>query len=47
MDLRVLVVGGGRAGRKAAESFLEYGQQPVLIDSSEDVVTELRDRTTE
>lgn len=46
-DLRVLVVGGGRAGRKAAELFLECGQQPVLIDSDEDVVTELRDETTQ
>lgn len=46
-DLRILIVGGGRVGRKAAALFLDYGQQPILIDRDESVVTELRNETTQ
>lgn len=46
-DLRLLIAGGGRVGRKAAELFLEYGHQPVLIEHDEDVVAELREDTTQ
>jgi trk system potassium uptake protein TrkA len=46
-DLRLLIAGGGRVGRKTAELFLEYGHQPVLIEHDGDVVTELREDTTQ
>jgi trk system potassium uptake protein TrkA len=46
-DLRLFIAGGGRVGRKTAELFLEYGHQPVLIEHDEDVVTELREDTTQ
>ncbi|MFB6127737.1 MAG: TrkA family potassium uptake protein [Halolamina sp.] len=46
-DLRLLVAGGGRVGKKTAELVLEYGHQPVLIEHDEEVVTELREDTTQ
>ena len=46
-DHRLLIAGGGRVGRKTAELFLEYGHQPVLIEHDEDVVTKLREDTTQ
>jgi trk system potassium uptake protein TrkA len=46
-DHRLLIAGGGRVGQKTAELFLEYGHQPVLIEHDEDVVTKLREDTTQ
>lgn len=46
-DFRILIAGGGRVGQNAAELFLDYGHQPVLIDEDENVVTELREHTTQ
>ena len=40
-DLRLLVAGGGRVGRKTAELLLEYGHAPVLVDHDEEVVKAL------
>jgi trk system potassium uptake protein TrkA len=46
-DSRLLIAGGGRVGQKTAELFLEYGHQPVLIEHDGDIVTELREDTTQ
>jgi trk system potassium uptake protein TrkA len=46
-DLRLLVAGGGRVGRKTAELLLEYGHAPVLVDHDEGVVKALRKNTTQ
>lgn len=46
-DLRLLIAGGGRVGRKTAELLLEYGHEPVLVDHDEEVVKTLRENTTQ
>ena len=46
-DLRLLVAGGGRVGRKTAELLLEYGHAPVLVDHDEGVVKALRKNTAQ
>ena len=46
-DLRLLVAGGGRVGRKTAELLLEYGHAPVLVDHDEGVVKALQKNTTQ
>lgn len=45
VDHRLLIVGGGRVGRKTAELVLEYGHEPVLIERDVDVVAELQEDT--
>ncbi len=46
-DLRLLVAGGGRVGRKTAELLLDYGHEPVIIEQDDELVAELTDRTAQ
>ena len=46
-DLRILIAGGGRVGRKTAELILDYGHEPVILEQNNDSVAELRDEVTQ
>lgn len=46
-DLRLLIAGGGRVGRKTAELALDYGHEPVIIEQDDNTVAELRGETTQ
>lgn len=46
-DLRLLIAGGGRVGRKTAELLLEYGHEPVVIEQDDELITDLKNRTAQ
>jgi len=46
-DLRLIIAGGGRVGRKTAELLLDYGHESVIVERSGDQVTELDEKTAQ